>query len=122
MDLYEDEYVRYEFEDGILISKYKTKIIDLNIAKHVLSRRLLHFKAPSYSGLVDYSLVKETTKEARDFFATPEAIQNLNAIAVVTDSMIGNMIYNFYLTISKPSLPTKLFKSNEEALLWLKSL
>lgn len=117
---YEDNYVKFTFKEGILYAEYKVSKIDLDVAKHVLVQRLMHYNKYEYSLLADYTVVKETSKEARDFFASPEATKFFKSIAVLTNSLVGNMIYNFYIILSKPSIPTKLFNDKEEAIRWLK--
>lgn len=117
---YEDDIISFDFKDGILTAKYKVKKVDLDIAKYVLEKRLKLFSGFNYTVLADYALVIETSKEARDFFASTEANKYMKALAIVTDSMVGNMIFNFFVLLSRPTIPTKLFKNKDEALFWLK--
>lgn len=117
---FEDEYVKFTFSHGILLAEYKKDKIDLTIAKHILNRRLELFNASDYPLLADYRNVIETKKEARDLFATSEGTKYFKALAVLTNSPAGNMMYNFYLLLSKPGIPTKLFFKKEDAITWLK--
>lgn len=118
---YEDEYVKFTFQDGILFGKNKVNKIDLRIAKHMTETRLKKFNDGDYPIFADYTLVNETSKEARDYFASPEQSKRAKAVAVLSNSKIINMIFNFYIILSKPNVPTKLFSDKEEALRWLRT-
>jgi len=117
---FEDEFVKFTFSEGILLAEYKTDKIDLTIAEHIIKRRLEYFNTSDYPLLADYRKVIETKKEARDLFATAEGTKYFKALAVLTNSPAGNMMYNFYMLLSKPGVPTKLFFKKEEAITWLK--
>lgn len=119
-DFYSGEVIEMWFEDGIFCGRYKVENVDLNVAKLATQERLTFIKGISYPCLADYTKVKSTTKDARDFFATEEASSLMESLAVLTDSNLGKVIVNFYLQISKPKFPTKLFTDREEALTWLK--
>jgi hypothetical protein len=60
-----------------------------------------------------------TTPEARTFVAGAEASKNRIAEALVVNSMATRLTANFYLQVNKPISPTRLFKSDIEALEWL---
>ncbi len=117
---YSGEVIDMWFEEGILIGMYKVENVDLNVAKLATQERLAFIKGTAYPCLADYTKVKSTSKDARDFFATEESSSLMTSLAVLTDSNLGKVIVNFYLQISKPKFPTKLFTDREEALTWLK--
>ena len=62
------------------------------------------------------------TKAAREFSASEEACHNTIAKAIVTNSISGKLIANFFIKINKPLSPTKLFSSLTEAINWLNSM
>lgn len=115
----DNEYSKFWINDNIIFCEYTTEDVDLNVAKIVTNSRLIFTKGKDYPALIDYTKVKSTTKEARDFFASKEAIQHFKALAVLINSPLGTMIFNFYYKISKPPLPTKVFTEEKEALEWL---
>ena len=70
--------------------------------------------------LIDMRAMKTQSREVRAYYTGPETT-NLNlALAVLVDSPISRVIGNFFLGFNKMDLPTKLFKSEVEALAWLK--
>lgn len=59
--------------------------------------------------------------DARKYMANHQ-IPNWKATAIVSNNNLStHLIANFYLKTNKPIVPTKLFKYEEGALVWLKS-
>ncbi len=69
--------------------------------------------------LIDMSKVKSMSREARAFYAGDETAKVISAVAILTYSNIGKIVANFFLSLSKPTLPTKLFTDYDEAKHWL---
>lgn len=69
--------------------------------------------------LIDMTKVKSMSREARAFYAGPEPSKALNAVAIVTHSNIGKLVANFFLGLTKPQLPTRLFTNTDSAIKWL---
>lgn len=69
--------------------------------------------------LIDMTKVRSMSREARAFYAGPEPAKALVAVAILTNSNIGNLVANFFILLTKPSLPTKLFTDTSEAIKWL---
>ncbi len=78
-----------------------------------------HFK-PSL--LVICSEDNTFSKEAREYTASKEVSEVLKADAFVINGLALRIIGNGYLKINKPSRPTRLFNSKEEAIDWLKRI
>jgi hypothetical protein len=116
---FDGEVLELWFEDGILIGNYKVENVDLQVGEKATKERIAFTNHKSYPILTDYSRVKSTTKEARDYFATEQASNYITAMAILTDSSVGKIIVNFYLSISKPNFPTRIFTKKEEAIAWL---
>lgn len=70
--------------------------------------------------LVDIREIKSIDKQARDHFAMKNRAPKVCAIGVLIKSPLSKVIGNFFLGINLPSVPTKLFTSEEKALEWLK--
>lgn len=68
--------------------------------------------------IVETTNIKSITKEARDYLSIQNRETKITAIAIVRKSLIGNMVGNFFIGLNKPSVPTKLFNSEKEALKW----
>lgn len=69
--------------------------------------------------LVDTRQVKSLTYEARKHLAG-EGSKPTSAIAILVDSLISQVIGNFFINFSKPNVPTRLFANKAEATEWLK--
>jgi hypothetical protein len=69
---------------------------------------------------VDTKSMKSLEREARKYYAGEEAAKVACAVALIVDTPVSRVLGNFYLGISKPHLPTRLFSLEAEALEWLK--
>jgi hypothetical protein len=69
--------------------------------------------------LIDMSRVKSMSREARAFYAGEVPPKALTAVAIVTNSNIGKIVANFFIGLTKPSLPTRMFTDYETAIGWL---
>jgi len=69
--------------------------------------------------LIDMRAMKTQSREVRAYYTGPETLRLNLAVAVLVDSPISRVIGNFFLGFNKMELPTKLFKSEVEALAWL---
>ena len=116
------EHIIYEIKDGILHSTYQPGIITLEIAKEVVRYRKEFCNGKPHKGLVKSYQTSKVTKEARDFFSSEEATHDLKAVAIVQDSGFGAALANFFMIVTKPKMPVKLFTSEEKALEWLRQL
>lgn len=70
--------------------------------------------------LVDTRRMRSNSREARHLFAGEEAQGSATAAAIIVDTPVTRVLANFYLGLSKPRLPSRLFSSEDEALAWLK--
>ncbi len=114
----ETDIVEWEVIDGIIISRYKDGVeIGLKDVQEMVEKRLAtqEHTMPIFN---DSRAVKSIDKEARDFLAN-EGSEKLSAVAVLIQSPVGRVVFNFYIHFSKPKVPTKFFLSKEEALAWL---
>lgn len=106
-------------QDGILHFYYKKiENMDLELAKTCVHDRLEFTEYKSYPCLVDFILLKNSTKEARDYFAK-EGNEGLKANAILVNSTAFKMMANFYIMVNKPLNPTRLFTDKNAALEWL---
>jgi len=120
--LEENEYFVFWEEDGIFCCMYKKPVVDLEIAKMSVSSRLKHSKNQSSKLYVDLTHVKSASKEARDYYATEEAMQLAYASAALTPSIFSMIIGTFFLNFHKPRKPFKIFTTKERAFEWLKTV
>lgn len=63
----------------------------------------------------------DVEKDVREWGVTEEANKYTIASAVVCNSLAHRLLGNFFIKVQKPLRPTKMFSSEEEAIVWLKS-
>lgn len=69
---------------------------------------------------VDSSRMRSLSRETRHYFAGEEATKAVSAVSLLVGTPVSRVMGNFYLGLSNPRLPTRLFDSEDEALEWLK--
>jgi hypothetical protein len=100
-----------------IASPHELHSLDQAIENHrIISGLVLGVRRPF---LIDMSKVKSMSREAREFYAGPVPTQSLLATAIVTNSNIGKIVANFFIGLTKPSMPTRMFTDYETALEWL---
>lgn len=67
--------------------------------------------------LVDMRAVQGIEREVRDYYSSVEVS---TARALLVASPVGQVIANFFISLSKPRVPTQLFTSEADAVKWLK--
>ena len=113
-------YVYLELEDDLLIGYYKKdKKIDLEAAKQIVRDRIAFTGNHAVLALAVNLGVRNMTKEARDYLASKEGVKNVIAGAIIVGSPVGSFIGNWYLSLSKPLIPSRTFTKKEAALKWL---
>jgi hypothetical protein len=113
-------YVYLELDNDVLIGVYKKGVkITLEVAKEIVEARLKFAGYKPVLALAYNAGVVSMNKEARDYLASTEGIEGVIAGAIVVGSPLGSFIANFYLSVSKPRIPTKAFTKKEAALKWL---
>lgn len=113
-------YVHYEIKNHILFATFKKGVkIDLPIAREIVKTRLDFMHGNKLPVVVFYEGIATINKAARDFFATEEGNEGLTAGAFILDSPVASILANFFLAITKPSIPAKTFTNLDRALAWL---
>ena len=69
--------------------------------------------------LVDMRGVRSQTREARQYFAGPEAEKVTLAVALLIGSPVSRVLANFFLRMGTPLIPTALFTDENAAVAWL---
>lgn len=107
-------------DSGIIIAVGETHSI--HTLEHALENHAINFKVAAgipRPFLIDITKVKAMSREAREFYAGPEPAKFLTAVAIVTRSNIGKIVANFFIGLTKPRLPTRMFTDHAEAMQWL---
>jgi hypothetical protein len=72
--------------------------------------------------IVDVRRARALSKEARSYFTGPHAGRLLRGLALWIGSPTSKVIGNFFISLSRPAVPVRLFTSEDEAAAWLKGL
>jgi hypothetical protein len=113
-------YILYEIRDNILIATYKKGLkINLDTARKIVADRRAVMGNKSMPVMVLNQGVISMDKEARDYLSSEDANRGLKAGAIISDSVFTSILSNFFLSVSKPKIPAKLFTSQDQAMKWL---
>lgn len=120
-EVFENDFMRLEWHHGIIKGTYKKGPITLELAKAVVENRLKFSDYKDVPIMINDIGLKSIDKDAREFLSSDAGIKGLTAGALVTDSIFGRHLANFFIRISviKPKIPTRLFSNEAEALEWL---
>lgn len=77
-------------------------------------------KGEPYVAILTFGEMTEVTKAAREQIASFEHKQNTIAKAILVNDIGNRLLGNFYLSVNKPFIKTRLFTSRENALDWLR--
>lgn len=118
--LLDNEFMKIESESGIVIGTFNTDLTDIETIKSIVKMRIeVTQNLDPYPLIVNIKNVKNSTKEVRDFLASKKAAERVTVTALVVESMLTATIGNFFLRISKPPVPTKIFTDEVSATNWL---
>lgn len=117
---YENQNARFWIEDGILFFQYKpSTIIDLEVAMRVVADRIAFQNERHLPIFCDTRGITSIDKAARDYLAKSGSML-AKAVALIGSENVSITMSTFYLEISKPSVPTRIFTIEHEALDYLK--
>jgi len=117
----ETRTVVFTFADIIIARFRKGAEVTLDDARANVALCLQRNEGRRRPLLVDLREVKSQTAEARAYLAGREGVQVSQAVGLLIGSPVSRVLGNFYLGLNKPSVPTRLFTSEEEAQAWLRS-
>jgi hypothetical protein len=69
---------------------------------------------------VDMRQLKSQDRDARQFYGSPDIASAAPAVALLVGSRVSQLIANFFVSVTKTSVPTRLFTDEAEALAWLR--
>jgi hypothetical protein len=111
------------FEEGIMhIVFKKDSEVELSHINEIIDLRKGIQQGKKMPTVVDIRGLWHVEKDAREKAATNEMIQHNTALAIISGSLGTRLIGNFYMRFDKPDVPTKMFKSTEDAIAWLREI
>lgn len=119
MNEYIDERFSFKLENGIIFCEWLKEHIDYKYVDEGIKIRLDITKDSDVLMLSDITKVKSGTREARQRMSEKDAGKGVKAVAVLVNSKVQKILYNFFNNIYKAPAPTKLFTNKAEAIKWL---
>lgn len=101
-----NETIKVELKDAMTMVKMRKEVTN-NTPRFVI---------------MDGTNITNVSKEARDYFASEDATDGIIAGAFLVDSPLTRILGNFFLKISKPDRPSRLFTNKKDAIEWLSSI
>ena len=109
-------------DDGILVVRIKEGVeVDIEGVKENFKATFEMMEGRRCLAIIDARVIFNSTQEARDYAAL-NAPHFRIAEAALINSLAIRIITNFYINFNKPSVPTRMFTSMDEAIKWLKEL
>lgn len=116
----ENEYVILSTEENILHLEYKPEVcVNLTVAKEIISLISSVCNDERYLVLLDLSNLNWIDKDSRNFFASHPTTNQMLAFAFYSQNQLHQVIYNIYLTFSKPEVKSEFFRNSQEGIKWL---
>jgi len=119
-DSYENEFGIFWIDNHILFFEFKTGVtIDLLAAQQIIADRIRIQNEKPFPVLCDSNGLVNVDKAARDYFAHEGSVL-INAVAIVANpESFSYQMALFYIKVSKPLVPTKVFPDKPKALQFL---
>jgi hypothetical protein len=121
--------IQLEFEridKSIVIGRYHDpRPVTGEIAQELVRRRKAFTNNERCNLVIVFPKLSNMDKSGRDYMSSDEAKEGINASAMVTHSVLGRAIINFFLKLNnnnKKDIPTRVFNSEQEAISWLKEI
>ena len=110
-------------EDGGVIAVRWSAGVDVDITdiEGVLDAELSLLQEARGRVLVDSRPVRSMTRAAQRRTAEHEIAAHTAAVAILIDGPVSRMLGNFFLSVSRPAYPTRLFADEASALAWLET-
>ncbi len=116
----QDKWFDLTIKDNILYCKYLQPTVDEKMIDYATKKRLEMVGDNTLPVLSDIRAVKNFTREARQRLSQPDGAINCGKVAVVLNSSIQKVFFNFFNAVFSAPVPTKLFTNFEEAENWIK--
>jgi hypothetical protein len=114
------QYVYYELHDDLLMGTYKKNPrLNLEMVKEIVKVRQEFTGPEPVVGLIYNQGVVSMDKQARDYLASEDGVRGFKAAAIILDSPFSSFLVNFFVSVTKPKIPVKMFSKKEAALKWL---
>lgn len=115
----ENDYVKYWFENGVLMNELKRPMhITLEVMIELIELRHQISNDTNQYWMMDSSNIVSVNKEARDYGAK-HGQDFIYASAVLVNSHLAKAMFNAFTILKKPEIPFKFFTQKDKAVEWL---
>ncbi|MFV5703065.1 hypothetical protein ACM55F_14430 [Flavobacterium sp. XS2P12] len=120
-EYFENEFAVFWISENILFFEYKPDVvINLAAAQRIVADRIQMQNEKAYPVLCDIRGISDSDKAARDYLAQHGSVLT-KAVSILAHQTVSILMISFYLKISKPQVPTKVFSDKPAALKFLKA-
>jgi hypothetical protein len=120
MENYIDQDFSIKLEDDIVFVDYFIVHATYEVADRAIKTKFEMFQGKSYPVVSDMRNVKTSTRESRQRMSEPDAAVGVKAVAVIINSKVQKVMFNFFSAINKRPAPAKIFGNKEDAVKWAK--
>lgn len=114
------DYFVFTLKDNVIYIDYLVPEITEKMVDMGIQKRLELADKKTYPIISDIRKVKNFTRDARNRLAREDAASYCGKTAVVVNSNVQKVFFNFFNEVFKVPAPTKLFTKIEDAELWVK--
>lgn len=114
LTLLEDRIILLETDEHVIVGMDEMQ--EIRKVNHELS------DGQPYCVLTKTGAFSSYSKEMLDASKTYEYSKNRIALAIIANNLAVKMMTNAYIRMRKPPIPTKSFRSEEEAINWLRKM
>ena len=122
METIENDDVKFWINDGILFSEHKRSVLyGVEESKAIIEmRHEISNNTPQY-WCYHLGSIRSTSNEGQKYI-DEHGQDFIAACGVVVNSFMAKFLIEAFITVKKPRVPMKIFKSEEKAVLWLKEM
>ena len=118
---FENEYVCYEMSDGIIYIRSKSNVVLDKTTAFVMTADRIRLQFGSvFSVFFEMTGMIDSDKEGRDYLAKYGWLLT-RVVSICADDYCASTIANFYLFVNKPTVNTKVFTTEKDALAFLET-
>ncbi len=115
---YSDEDFSMNIENDIVFINFFTEHGTYEMVDRGIKKRLEMCEGKSFPIVSDMRSIKTSTRESRQRMSESDAAIGVKAVAVIINSKVQKVMYNFFSAINKRPAPAKIFTKKEEAIKW----
>jgi hypothetical protein len=116
---FKDDRFYIAVKDGITIIEWLANEYNYEDVDFGIKKRIEITEGKEYPMFSDLRTAKFGTREARQRLSDSDAGKGIIAVAVLVNSKVQRILYNFFTSIYKDPAPTRLFTDKAEAYKWL---